>query len=78
MPALKIHCDDEILARELAELVLAFARDRGLGVEHHWLKGRLSLRRGPRPQPSALVESTPLDHPNVIAFPRAQAVRRRS
>lgn len=72
MSVLKINCEDETLARELADLVLDFARRRGLGVEHHWLKGRLSLHRGPRPE--ALPESSP--HSKVIAFPLAQARRR--
>lgn len=74
MSVLKINCADEAMARELADLVLDFARRHGLGVEHHWLKGRLSLHRGPRLEPATPAESSP--HPKVIAFPLAQARRR--
>jgi hypothetical protein len=75
MSVLKINCEDQALAHELAELVLDFARRRGLGVEHHWLKGRLSLHRGPRPEPTAALPENELN-PKVIAFPLAQARRR--
>lgn len=73
MSVLKINCADQAMARELADLVLDFARRHSLGVEHHWLKGRLSLHRGPRLEPAALPESVP--HCKVIAFPLARARR---
>jgi hypothetical protein len=74
MATLRISLEDEALARELADLVLDFARGRGLGVEHHWLKGRLSLHRGPRQEPTALAEGHA--NPKVIAFPLTQARHR--
>lgn len=71
-----IRHGDDAQAEALIGALLAFARSRGLGIEHNLIKNRLVFYQDANAPAAMPPQTAQAHHPNVLAFPATRAKMR--